>query len=66
LHHGIVLIVMLFHHASNVIGGGIMGPLFSGVDYTRFYLLSIGLAWLPAFFLCRPNRWSMGRRMARG
>lgn len=57
---GSVLIVMLFHLTSNIVGGGIMVPLFSGLDHTRFYILFIAMAWLIAFLLCRVNDWSMG------
>lgn len=57
---GSVLIVMLFHLTSNIVGGGIMVPLFSGSDHTRFYVLFIAMAWLIAFLLCRVNDWSMG------
>jgi membrane protease YdiL (CAAX protease family) len=58
---GSVLIPMLFHLTSNVVGGGIMVPLFSGPDYDRYYILFVVLAWLPALVLNRPRNWSMGR-----
>jgi membrane protease YdiL (CAAX protease family) len=48
---GSVLIVMLFHLASNIIGGGIIIPLFSGFDHTRMYVLFIATAWLLAVAL---------------
>lgn len=59
---GSVLIVMLFHLTSNVVGGGIMVPLFSGADYTRFYVLFIAMAWLLASILSQLNNWSMGHQ----
>jgi hypothetical protein len=61
---GSVLVVMLFHLTSNVVGGGIMIPLFSGADQERYYLLFIATAWLLALPLAAANRWSMGRRSA--
>jgi hypothetical protein len=57
---GSVLIVMLFHLTSNVIGGGIMVPLFSGADHARYYVLFIAIAWLMAVPLAWRNKWSMG------
>jgi hypothetical protein len=59
---GGVLIVMLFHLTSNVVGGGIMVPLFTGADQARYYLLFIVMAWLLAIPLAWPNKWSMGQR----
>jgi hypothetical protein len=59
---GSVLIPMLFHLTSNVIGGGVMVPLFTGLDHDRFYILFVTLAWLPALVLNWPRKWSMGRR----
>jgi hypothetical protein len=59
---GGVLIVMLFHLTSNVVGGGILVPLFSGPDQTRFYLLFIAMAWLLALPLAWQNTWRMGQR----
>jgi hypothetical protein len=58
---GSVLIVMLFHLTSNVVGGGIMVPFFTGSDHDRFYQLFIAMAWLLAIPLAWLNRWSMGR-----
>jgi hypothetical protein len=57
---GSVLIVMLFHLASNIVGGGIIVPLFSGFDHTRMYVLFIAMAWLLAIILVRRNNWNMG------
>jgi len=57
---GSVLIPMLFHLASNVIGGGLLIPLFSGVDHTQFYVLFIVTAWALALFLCWRSSWKMG------
>jgi len=56
-----VLIPMLFHLTSNVVGGGIVLPLFTGIDHDRYYLLFVIIAWLPALVLNRPRNWSMGR-----
>lgn len=58
---GSVLIPMLFHLTSNVVGGALMTPLFTGGDRDLFYILFVAIAWLPAFFLNRPRKWSMGR-----
>jgi hypothetical protein len=57
---GSVLIVMLFHLTSNIVGGGIMVPLFSGFNHTQFYVLFIAMAWLLAIPLVWRNNWSMG------
>ena len=57
---GSVPIVMLFHLTSNVLGGGIVGPLFAGDDHLRYYGLIVGLAYVMAFFLARAHRWSVG------
>jgi lipid-A-disaccharide synthase-like uncharacterized protein len=46
-----VLIPMLFHLTSNVVGGGIVLPLFTGIDHDRYYLLFVIVAWLPALVL---------------
>jgi hypothetical protein len=59
---GGVLIVMLFHLTSNVVGGGIIVPLFAGADQTRYYLLFIATAWLLALALAWQNNWSIGQR----
>lgn len=59
---GSVLIVMLAHLTSNVVGGGIMVRLFTGADFTRYYVLFIAVAWLVALLLVRPGGWSMGQR----
>jgi uncharacterized protein len=59
---GGVLVVMLFHLTSNVVGGGIMIPLFFGADQTRYYLLFIAMAWLLALPLAWQNTWTMGKR----
>jgi hypothetical protein len=56
-----VLIPMLFHLTSNVVGGGIMLPLFTGIDHSRYYILFVTMAWLPALVLNGPRKWSMGR-----
>lgn len=54
---GSVLPVMLFHLTSNVVGGGIIVPLFSGDNHTRFYLFFIATAWLLALILLLQNKW---------
>jgi hypothetical protein len=52
---GSVPVVMLFHLASNFVWG-IMLPLFSGPDRTRYYWLSIALAWMIALGLAGQSR----------
>lgn len=54
---GSVIAVMLFHLTSNIVGGGIMVPLFTGDDQTRFYLFFITMAWLLALILPLQNKW---------
>jgi hypothetical protein len=58
---GSVLIPMLFHLTSNVVGGAIMVPLFTGTDHDRFYVLFVVMAWILALALNWPGRWGMGR-----
>jgi hypothetical protein len=53
---------MLFHLASNVIGGALMVPLFVADDFARYYILFIAFAWLLAIALNAPKGWHMGRR----
>jgi hypothetical protein len=48
---GSVLIVILFHLSSNVIGGGSFVPMYSGEDQARFYQLFIAYACLTAVVL---------------
>lgn len=63
---GSVLIVMLFHLASNVVFG-LMLPLFTGVDQTRYWWLFIALAWAIALVII-PRSWyksSVARSEAR-
>ena len=43
---------MLFHLASNVVGGALILPMFVGADFGRYYLLFIG----SACVLCRTLR----------
>lgn len=50
---GNLLVIMLFHLASNVFIGSIMTPLFAGADLARYYGLFIGLAWLAVLVLFR-------------
>jgi len=57
---GSVLLVMLLHLTSNIVGGGIMVPLFSGPDHTRYYVLFIAMAWLLAIFLVWRDNWGLG------
>jgi hypothetical protein len=57
---GSVLIPMLFHLTSNVVGGAVVVPLFSGTDQDRFYILFVVVAWILAFLLNGRGRWSMG------
>lgn len=62
---GSLPVVMLFHLTSNVVGGAVVVPLFSGADHARFYVLFIAAAWLLALLLNWPGRWSMGQQNAR-
>ncbi|HLE14959.1 MAG TPA: hypothetical protein VI776_09435 [Anaerolineales bacterium] len=57
---GSVLIVMLFHLSSNILGGGMMVPLFSGADQARYYQLFVGFACLVALVLLLSSRQSLG------
>lgn len=57
---GSVLVPMVFHLTSNVVGGGIVLPLFTGAERDRFYALFIAAAWLLAVTLTAPRRWAMG------
>jgi cadmium resistance protein CadD (predicted permease) len=59
---GSVLIVMLLHLSSNVIGGGIFMPLFSGPDQVRFYQLVILFAWILALVLLFVSRKKLARQ----
>ena len=59
---GSLLVVMLLHLTSNVVGGGLMLPLYAGLDNDRYYKLFIAVAALLAIALARMNGWSMGRR----
>jgi hypothetical protein len=58
---GSVLIPMLFHLTSNVVGGAVVVPLFSGTDQERFYILFVLFAWILAVLLNWRGRWTMGR-----
>jgi hypothetical protein len=58
---GSVLIIMLFHLTSNIMGGGVLVPLFTGVDHTQYYVCFVGMACVTALLLARANKWSMGR-----
>lgn len=58
---GSVLMPMLFHFTSNVVGGAMVVPLFSGADQDRFYVLFVAIAWTLALVLNWRNGWSMGR-----
>lgn len=60
---GSVLIVMLAHLTSNVVGGSIMVPLFVGDDDVRFYILFVAAAFLAALLLVSRGGWGMGRSM---
>jgi uncharacterized protein len=48
---GSVLIVMIYHFASNVIGGGIMFPVFTGAAQKSYYALLVALAWVFALVI---------------
>ncbi|HKY47791.1 MAG TPA: CPBP family intramembrane glutamic endopeptidase [Acidimicrobiia bacterium] len=56
-----VLIPMLFHLTSNVVGGALVLPLFAGTDQDRFYILFVVFAWILALLLNWRDGWSMGR-----
>lgn len=62
---GTVPVVMAFHLTSNVVGGAMLLPLFSGTDRTIFYVLFIATAWLLALLLNWPDKWSMGQQNPR-
>jgi hypothetical protein len=61
--NGSILIIMLFHLASNVVAG-IMLPLFSGVDQARYGWLFTALAWVIALVIIA-HSWYKSRRGAR-
>jgi len=58
---GSVLIVMVFHFASNVIGGGIMHPVFTGASQTSYYALMVTLAWTIAFAILWKTSLKLGQ-----
>lgn len=58
---GSVLIVMVFHFASNVIGGGIMHPVFTGAAQTSYYALMVTLAWIIALAILWKSRLKLGQ-----
>jgi hypothetical protein len=58
---GSVLIVMLFHLASNVLLDAIFIPLFAGDDRTRYYWLFGALAWLLVLVIFRIAGPNLGR-----
>jgi membrane protease YdiL (CAAX protease family) len=47
---GSVLVVMVFHFASNI-SGAIMAPVFTGADRTSYYVLFVILAWVIALII---------------
>lgn len=57
---GSVLVVMVFHFASNLIGGGIMYPVFTGAAETSYYALMVLLAWLIAFIILWKSGFKLG------
>jgi uncharacterized protein len=59
---GSVLIPMLFHLTSNIAGGAIVIPLFTGADQDRFYVLFIAIAGVLAVVLNSRGGWRMGCR----
>jgi uncharacterized protein len=61
---GSALTPMVFHLTSNVVGGGIMISLFTGMDRDRYYILFIVFACMLALLLNRPGQWSMGQSRA--
>jgi uncharacterized protein len=58
---GSVLIVMVFHFASNVIGGGIMHPVFTGASQTSYYALMVTLASITALVILWKSRLKLGK-----
>jgi hypothetical protein len=58
---GSVLIVMVYHFASNV-SGGIMSPVFTGAAQTRYYALMVALGWVIALVIL----WKSSRKLGQG
>jgi membrane protease YdiL (CAAX protease family) len=58
---GSVLIVMVFHFASNVIGGGIMNPVFTGAAQASYYAWMVLLAWIIAYVILWKSRLKLGQ-----
>jgi membrane protease YdiL (CAAX protease family) len=56
---GSVLVVMAYHFASNLIGGGIMFPVFSGAARTSYYALMVALASVMALVIL----WKSGLKL---
>jgi uncharacterized protein len=56
---GSVLIVMLFHFASNV-SGAIMSPVFTGAGRTSYYVLFVILAWVIALVILWRSNLKLG------
>lgn len=58
---GSVLIVMVFHFASNVLAGGIMFPAFTGAARTSYYALCVALACVIALVILWKSRLKLGQ-----
>lgn len=56
-----VLAAMLLHLTSNLVGGALVVPLFSGAARTQFYILFVALACVEALLLARRGGWSVGQ-----
>jgi hypothetical protein len=58
---GSVLIVMVYHFAANLLGGGIMSPVFTGAAQTSYYALMVILAWIIALAILWISRLMLGQ-----
>jgi hypothetical protein len=58
---GSVLIVMVYHFTSNLIGGGIMSPVFTGAAQTSYYALMVTLAWIIALAILWKSSLKLGQ-----
>jgi uncharacterized protein len=58
---GTVLITMVYHFTSNIIGGGIMFPVFTGANQTSYFALMVTLAWVFALVILRKSGLKLGQ-----
>jgi len=56
---GSVLVVTVFHFASNI-SGAIMSPVFTGADRTSYYVLFVLLAWVIALLILWKSNLKLG------